>query len=142
MHSIASSHQVPSLSHPLFPSRYCGLRVKLPKLVMKKRSGDLTKWTTFLDSLELVVHTSPDFTGMDKFSYLHTLFDKSVAKAVSRLKVTAANHDEAVLLLKKRFRNKQQIVHKHMDAILSPQPVNPYNLKRLCLFFDAVESNI
>lgn len=33
-------------------------KVKLPKLIIKKFKGDLTKWTTFWDSFESSIHTN------------------------------------------------------------------------------------
>ena len=65
---------------------------------------------------------NPDLTGMDKFNYLHSLLERAAAEAISGLKVTAANYEEAVSILKKRFGNKQQIINKHMDALLSLEP--------------------
>ena len=50
-------------------------RVKLPKLTLKKFSGDLTTWTTFWDSFESAVHNNPDLSCIDKFNYLHSLLE-------------------------------------------------------------------
>ena len=135
------SSPTPSLtgSLPLSPIGRRGPRVKLPKLVLKKFGTD---WTTFWDSFESAVHTNPDLTGMDKFNYLHSLLDKAAAEAISGLKITAANYEEAVSILKKRFGNKQQIINKHMDALLSLEPATSQSLKGLRQFFDIVESHV
>ena len=84
-------------------------KVKLPKLVLNRFNGDLTKWSTFWDSSESSVHNNPSLSGVDKFNYLHTLLEGTTSEAISGLKLTSANYEEAIAVLKKRFGNKQQI---------------------------------
>ena len=136
---ISDRHSSPPLSPPLSPPSSpfgCrGPRVKLPKLVLRKFTGDQTEWTTFWDSFESTVHTNPELTSVDKFNYSHSLLDKAAAEAVSGLKLTAANYEEVVAILKQRFGNKQQIVNKHMEALLSLEPATSHNLKSLRQFF-------
>ena len=84
-------------------------KVKLPKLVLNRFNGDLTKWSTFWDSSESSVHNNPSLSGVDKFNYLHTLLEGTASEAISGLKLTSANYEEAIAVLKKRFGNKQQI---------------------------------
>ena len=139
--SGTGSSSIP-LSPPSSPPGRRGPRVKLPKLVLKKFGGDPTDWTTFWDSFESAVHMNPDLTGMDKFNYLHSLLERTAAEAISGLKVTAANYEEAISILKKRFGNKQQIINKHMDALLSLEPATSPSLKSLRQFFDRVESHV
>ena len=84
-------------------------KVKLPKLVLNRFNGDLTKWSTFWDSSESSVHNNPSLSGVDKFNYLYTLLEGTASEAISGLKLTSANYEEAIAVLKKRFGNKQQI---------------------------------
>ena len=54
-----------------------------------------------------------------------------------------ANYKEAVTMLEKWFGNKQQIVLKHMDVLLSIEPVTlSHNLRGLRQLHDAVESHL
>ena len=78
-----------------------------------------------------MVHNNPNLTSNDKFNYLHLLLEWTAAEAVSGLTLTAANYEEAILILKKRFRNKQQVVNKHMDTLLNLEAVSSHNLKGL-----------
>ena len=78
-------------------------KVKLPKLVLNRFNGDLTKWSTFWDSSESSVHNNPSLSGVDKFNYLHTLLEGTTSEAISGLKLTSANYEEAIAVLKKRF---------------------------------------
>ena len=69
--------------------------------------------------------------------------EKSAAEAISGLTLTADNYKEAVTILKKIFGNKQQIITKHMDILLSLNPVtSQYKLHKLQQLFDLVESHL
>ena len=115
-------------------------RVKLPKLALKRFNGDLTKWVTFWDSFESSIHNNP---GIDRFNYLNTLLEGPAAEAISGLKLTAANYNEAVAILKRRFGNKQLIIIKCMDVLLNIDAIaSPYNLKGLRHLYDVVESQV
>ena len=118
-------------------------RVKLPKLALKRFNGDLTKWATFWDSFDSSIHNNPGLSGIDKFNYLNTLLEGPAAEAISGLKLTAANYNEAVAILKRRFGNKQLIITKHMDVLLNIDAVtSPHNLKGLRHLYDVVESQV
>ena len=54
-------------------------QVKIPKLSIKKFSGDLTKWVTFWDSFNSAIHSNPSLSSMNKFNYLMSLVDSSAA---------------------------------------------------------------
>ena len=117
--------------------------VRLPKLSIKKFNGDLVKWTTFWDTFESAVHTNSSLSSIDKFNYLNSLLESEAAGAISGLTLTAANYDEAVTTLKRRFGNKQLIVSRHMDLLLNLEAVtSQHNLKGLRHLFDVVESNV
>lgn len=118
-------------------------QVELPKLAIRPFSGDITDWTTFWDSFESAIDSSSGLTDIDKFNYLKSLLEKSAAEAVSGLTLTADNYKEAVLILKKRFGNKQQIISKHMDTLLKLEAVSSqHNLKGLRHLYDLVESQV
>ena len=74
--------------------------MKLPKLSLKKFNGELTKWTTFWDTFESVVHTNPVLSDIDKFNYLTSLLESTKSEAIAGLTLAAANYDEAVATLR------------------------------------------
>ena len=57
-------------------------------------------------------------SNIDKFKYLKSLLEGSASEAMSGLKLTVANYAEAMVILKKCFGNKQQIINKHMENLL------------------------
>lgn len=91
--------------------------------------SSITKWTTFWDSFELAADSSPGLYETDKFNYLRSLLEKSAAEALT---LTADSYNEAITTIKRRFGNKQQIIAKHMDALLNLDTVSSqHNLKGL-----------
>ena len=118
-------------------------KVKLPKLTLRKFNGDLTKWTTFWDSYESSIHHNSHLSDIDKFIYLSSLLEGPASESISGLRLTAANYDEAVSILRRRFGNTQQIVSKHMEALLNLEAVaSQSSLKELCHLHDLVESQV
>ena len=118
-------------------------KVKLPKLTIQPFKGDLTTWTTFWDSYKSAIHDNASLSDIDKFNYLRSLLQGSALDAISGLTLTAANYKEAISVLEGHFRNKQQIVAKHMDILLNVDPVtSSYNLKGLRQLYDKIESQV
>ena len=126
---------------PVAPPR--GNRVRLPRVTIRPFNGDITTWTTFWDSYDAAIHQNSDLSDIDKFNYLKSLLERTALEAVSGLTLTSANYEEAVLILKKRFGNKQQIIAKHMDTLLNVDAVtSQHNLKGLRHLYDLVESHV
>ena len=68
---------------------------------------------------------------------------KSASDAISGLSLTATNFEEAATILKKRFGNKQQIINRHMDILLSINPVNSsQNIDKLRHLYDTLEAHV
>ena len=118
-------------------------KVKLPKLTILPFKGELTSWTTFWDSYQAAIDVNTSLSDIDKFNYLRSLLQGPTLDAIAGLTLTAANYQEAVEVLKERFGNKQQIIDKHMDALLSIEAVSSdTNLKALRRLYDVVESQV
>lgn len=59
--------------------------------------------------------------------------ERSAREAIAGLTLTAPNYKEAVSTLEKCFRNTQQMISRHMDLLLSLEPVTAaYQLRNLC----------
>jgi len=68
---------------------------------------------------------------------------KPASDAISGLSLTSANYEEAIAILKKSFSNKQQIINRHMDILLSVSPVNSsQNTQKLRQLYDILESHV
>lgn len=138
-----SSTRAAASAAPAVPFSPHSTRVKLPKLAIRPFDGNITKWTTFWDSFESAIDSSPGLSDIDKFNYLRSLLEKSAAEAIAGLTLTADNYKEAVSILKKRFGNKCQIISKHMDTLLNIDAVaSANNLKGLRHLNDVVETQV
>ncbi|KAL5475335.1 hypothetical protein EMCRGX_G025132 [Ephydatia muelleri] len=140
--SVTPSPSSPSRTEPTLAQPRGG-KVKLPKLTLRKFSGDPTAWTPFWDSYESAIHQNPDLSDIDKFNYLQSLVEHSAAEAIAGLTLSSSNYGEAITVLKKRFGNKQQLINKHMEALLSlPAVASVYELRNLRQLYDKVESHV
>ena len=118
-------------------------KVKLPTFTIRPFNGELTAWTTFWDSYKAAIHDNPALSDIAKFNYLRSLLECTALDAIAGLMLTATNYWEAVSILEKRFGNKQQIVAKHMDALLNVEAVtSTSHLKSLRHLHDLVESHV
>ncbi|PFX13966.1 hypothetical protein AWC38_SpisGene21920 [Stylophora pistillata] len=115
-------------------------RIKLPKLELKKFDGDVTKWCTLWDTLEASIHNSTGLATIDKFHYLISLLEKVTREYIAGLSVTAANYEEAIVIFRERFGNKQMIINKHLEGLLNMAPITSnHYLKGLRGIYDLVE---
>ena len=117
--------------------------VRLPKLQLRHYNGDLTKWTSFWQSFQAAVDSNPELSGVEKFNYLSSLLEGSAREAIAGLSLTDANYAKAVATLQKRFGGTQQIVSRHMEALLQIEAVSSaQNVKALRRMYDNISSHI
>ena len=139
------AHGYPPVAPGISNTYGIGTQVKLPKLDLKKFNGDISKWPSFWDAFESSVHNNTRLAAIDKFNYLNSLLMKSASEAISGLSITAANYDEAVTILKRRFGNKQLIINRHMETLLNVNSVKSGpsgNTQPLRQLYDLIESQV
>ena len=84
---------------------------------------------TFWDVFEAAIHSNHSLSPIDKFTYLKSILDSTAAEAIAGLTLSAANYEEAISTLKRRFGNKQLIVNRHMEILLALEAVfSPHHL--------------
>ena len=80
---------------------------------------------------------------IDKLNYLRSLLQGPALDAIAGLTLTTAYYKEALSVLRRHFRNKQQIVAKNMDVLLNINPVTPdSNLKALQWLYNTIKSQV
>ena len=109
--------------------------MRLPKLQLRHYNGDQTS-----PSKQLLTTTQTYIWSRE----IHLSWRVSLGKRLlSRLSLTDANYAKAVTTLQKRFGGTQQIVSKHMEALLQIEAVsNAQNVKALRQMYDNVSSHI
>ena len=117
--------------------------VKLPKLIIKKFTGDATAWQQFNETFSATVDCNDSLSDVEKFSYLKGLLGGEAEKCVEGISLTGDNYKEALGLLKERFGNSQLIVASHMSKLLKLEKVKVgRNVKELRNLFDQLESHV
>ena len=132
----------PTVDHP-GEARWHGAKVKLTKFSLPHFNGELMKWSTFGDSHESAIHTNDTLSNVDEFNYPRSLLEHAAFDAIARLTLSAANYQEAIEILQKRFSNKPLIISKHMETLLNMEPVtSDQSLKELRRLYDTTESHL
>ena len=78
-------------------------QIKLPKIELKKFSGDPLNWRTFLDSLECAVDKNIHLSSVEKMNYLVNLMTGPAEQTLAGLSLCNDNYEIALDLLKKRY---------------------------------------
>ena len=84
--------------------------VKLPKIVLRKFSGDPLDWKSFKEIFEAAVHSSDSISNIEKFTNLKTYLDKSALQAIEGFPLKNENYAAAWQLLDEMYRNEQLTV--------------------------------
>lgn len=117
-------------------------KAKLPKLILPRFRGDVTKWTSFWDSFKSAVHKNEAISLIDKFNYLNSLLKGPASRAIQGLSLTEANYDYAIEILHERFGRPQQIISAHMDEILKLQPCSSDRPSSLRFLYDKLSVHV
>jgi len=118
------------------------VRVKLPKLELRKFSGDIHEFQEFWDSFSSAIHENTGLANVDKLKYLKGFLEGQARSVISGLPVTDANYEVAINLIKKRFAKPSVIQHAHINRLISISPVyNEDDVNRLRKFRDEIEAN-
>ena len=117
-------------------------KIELPKLEIKKFSGNPGEWVTFWDSFQSAIHTNEQLTDTQKFQYLEMYVDKTAADRISGLQLTSSNFKQAIKILTDRFTSKQPIESSNMNTLFKLSAVEVMDLTKLRYLFDQLESTI
>ena len=112
--------------------------VKLPKIVLRKFSGDPLDWKSFKETFEAAVHGS----DREKFTYLKTYLDKSALQAIEGFPLTNENYTAAWQLLDERYGNEQLIISCHMNNLIKLDSIIQLSVKEMRKLHDTIESNV
>lgn len=88
-------------------------RTKLPKLILKPFSGNLTGWSPFWDMYKTAVHDNTHLSNIEKFQYLQSLLIGKAQEAIAGMPLTDANYTAAIDLLQCRFGDNERTIAAH-----------------------------
>ena len=116
------------------------VKVKLPKLEIRKFLGQIYEWKEFWDAFSSAVHDNDDLADVDKLKYLRGYLDDSARSVIAGVPTTDSSYATAVDLLKKRFDNPHVIERSHTSNLISLAPVfGERNVSKLRQLLDQIE---
>ena len=107
------------------PSTHGEFDAKLPKLTLLPFNGDILTWKPFKESYITHVHDRPGLCATAKMSHLISLLKDEALEVVQGLPLTADSYSDAWELLEDRFGSEEQIIVRHVSALLhltTPKP--------------------
>ena len=115
---------------------------RLPKLVLPKFKGEITKFKSFWDSFDSAVNKNADLSSVDKFNYLHALLEGQAARAIQGLTLSESNYQAAVEILHERFGKTQQIISADIDELLRLPTCTWDKPGQLRIIYDKIKINV
>ncbi|XP_061513044.1 uncharacterized protein LOC133393224 [Anopheles gambiae] len=91
-------------------------KVRLPKIELPTFDGDTTKWLTFKDRFESLVHTASDVPEVLKLQYLLSALKGELASQYDHTQHTADNYEPTWDSLVKRFDHEKRIKREYFKA--------------------------
>ncbi|MCP3662415.1 MAG: DUF1759 domain-containing protein, partial [Gammaproteobacteria bacterium] len=130
--SMSSNHTVEPAPIPF----HGGL--KLPKLNAPSFNGSPIKWDEFWDVFDSSVHSNPNLSDVQKFTYLKGMLTGSASAAIAGISITNRNYREAVEALHKRF-GKPEVIKEALYTQLRNLRVPGPKVSELRSAIDAIE---
>ena len=121
---------------------FAGRRVKLPKLELKKFSGNIAEWQEFWDGFKSAVHDDVQLAKVDKFKYLRSYLEEPAKSVVTGFALTDRDYDSAIDLLRSRYAKPGVIKRAHINELINLSPVfNEKSVQRLRNLRDQIETH-
>ena len=140
--SSSSVNQLPPIPPPQSSHSQSTTKPRLPKLVLPKFKGEITKFKSFWDSFDSAVNKNADLSSVDKFNYLHALLEGQAARAIQGLTLSESNYQAAVEILHERFGKTQQIISADVDELLRLPTCTWDKPGQLRIIYDKIKINV
>ena len=123
-------------------AEFAGRRVKMPKLELKKFSGNIAEWQEFWDGFKSAVHDDVQLAKVDKFKYLRSYLEEPAKSVVTGFALTDRDYDSAIDLLRSRYAKPGVIKRAHINELINLAPVfNEKSVQRLRNLRDQIETH-
>ena len=140
--SSSSVNEPPTIPPPQSSHSQSTTKPRLPKLVLPKFKGEITKFKSFWDSFDSAVNKNADLSSVDKFNYLDALLEGQAGRAIQGLTLSESNYQAAAEILHERFGKTQQIISAHMDELLKLPTCTWDKPGQLRIIYDKIKINV
>ena len=104
-------------------AEFASRRVKLPKLELKKFSGNISEWQEFCGGFKSAVHDDVQFANVGKFKHLRSYLEEPAKSAVTGFALMVIEYDSAIDLLRSRYATSGVIMRAHINVLINLAPV-------------------
>ena len=110
--------------------------VRLPKLQLKKFSGNPLEWQEFIDMFNVSVHES-DLPAIQKFVHLKSLLSNDAALCIANIELSANNYSIAYERLSARYGDEERQRHRLINRLVN---LPAMDIKELTISIDYVDN--
>ena len=140
--SSSSVNELPPIPRSQSSHSQSTTKPRLPKLVLPKINGEITKFKSFMDRLDSAVNKNADLSSVDKFNYLHALLEGQAARAIQGLTLSESNYQAAVEIYMSVLVKRNKSFQLIWMSLSSCQLVRGINLVSCELFTDKIKINV
>ena len=114
--------------------------VNLPKIFIKKFSGDQLHWQQFENTFDATITKNENISDIEKFSYLRGYVCGEAEKCIEGITLTGGNFIRALTLLRERYGNPQLIISSHVDNLIKLEKLSGLraSIKELRNLYDKI----
>ena len=117
------------------------IHAKLPKLVITKFHGTHLDWQRFWSQFETEIDKA-EIGQVAKFSYLKELVIPKVRLSIDGLPFTTEGYERAKQILKTKYGEPSEIVHAHVQKLISLQTVHGTKPGRVHEFYEKLVTSV
>lgn len=110
----------------------------LPKIKIPDFDGTITKWKTFYELFDQVIHQNTSLGNAAKMHFLKTYVKGEAARLINHLPATAENYDDAYKILIARYENTRVLLGKLLDTLLELPQLENESCKNLKNMHDGI----
>lgn len=116
--------------------------VKLPTIKLPVFKGNYDSWLEFKDTFNSLIHSNSQISEIQKFHYLRASLEGNAVRVIQSLEFSAVNYHNAWDLLCHRYDNKRLLVHNHLKALFSLEPINKESSGQIRQIVDNVSKHL
>ena len=117
------------------------VKVKLPKLIIRKFEATNLDWLSFWSQFEKEIDRA-DIATVSKFSYLKILVIPNVRALVDGLPFNTERYERAKAILKAKFGKPSEVTNAHIQCIMFLPIITQNNVIKIHDFFEKLVSHL
>ena len=117
------------------------VKVKLPKLEIKKFKGNHLDWTCFCSQFETEIDRLP-LSLVAKFSFLKEFLEPKARSMIDGLPFTSEGYNRAKSILVEKYGKPSEVANAHIQSIMALPTINNTNPYKIHGFYKRLVTHI